>query len=57
MSDETVLESKSVSYGCIQLVKIFSFPGSISYWIKVNGTLQHGAYSSLGAAEAKYRSL
>jgi hypothetical protein len=54
---ETVLKSKHLSYGLVELVKISSFMGGISYWIKVRGKLEHGSYSTLAAAEAKYSSL
>lgn len=57
MSDETVLASKSVPYGYLELVKRFSSPGTITYWIKENESLKHGAYSDLGPAQRKFASL
>ena len=57
MADETVLDTKTVSYGTVQLVKVFSFPGSITYWIKVNGDLKYGSYSEESDAREKYNSL
>jgi len=57
MSEETVLDSKRLSYGRVELVKVFSFPGTITYWIKIEGVLKYGSYRDESDARAKYNSL
>lgn len=57
MAQEKVLDSKRVSYGYVQLVEVFGFPGSISYWVKVDGQLKYGSYANLSDAQSKFSSL
>ena len=56
MAQEKVLKSKSVSYGYVELVESFSFLGSKSYLVKVDGQIKWSS-SSLDSAAEKFASM
>ena len=51
---QTVVKSKTVSYGLIEIVKVF---GKDEWWIRINGKLDGCCFSSLDSARRKFDAL